>query len=199
MRWSFILNIIGMLILFLGICMIFPLLFGLYYKDQSVLPLIKSMLITIGSGAALIIFFRGVKVPYISHREGMAIVAIGWTAIGFFGAFPFYLGPEVETFVDAFFESISGFTTTGSSILTNIEAVSKGLLFWRSLIQWLGGMGIIVLSVAILPFLGVGGCSFIRQKSRALFQTSLSHASGILPGSSGKCMRFFLCRRSFFC
>ncbi len=164
MRWSFILNIIGMLILFLGICMIFPLLFGLYYKDQSVLPLMKSMVITIASGAALIICFRGVKVPYISHREGMAIVAVGWTAIGFFGAFPFYLGPEVETFVDAFFESVSGFTTTGSSILTNIEAVSKGLLFWRSFIQWLGGMGIIVLSVAILPFLGVGGMQLYKAE-----------------------------------
>jgi len=164
MRWPYILNIVGMLIFFLGICMMFPLFFGLYYGDQSVLPLMKSMVITIASGAALIICFRGVKVPYISHREGMAIVAIGWTAIGFFGAFPFYLGPEVETFVDAFFESVSGFTTTGSSILTNIEAVSKGLLFWRSLIQWLGGMGIIVLSVAILPFLGVGGMQLYKAE-----------------------------------
>lgn len=164
MRWSFILNIIGMLILFLGICMIFPLFFGLYYKDQGILPMMKSMVITIASGATLIICFRGVKVPYISHREGMAIVAIGWTAIGFFGAFPFYLGPEVETFVDAFFESVSGFTTTGSSILTDIEAVSKGLLFWRSFIQWLGGMGIIVLSVAILPFLGVGGMQLYKAE-----------------------------------
>ncbi|MFO7556782.1 MAG: TrkH family potassium uptake protein [Desulfobacterales bacterium] len=164
MRWPYILNIVGMLIFFLGICMMFPLFFGLYYGDQSVPPLIKSMGITISSGAALILCFRGAKVPYISHREGMAIVAIGWTAIGFFGAFPFYLGPEVETFVDAFFESVSGFTTTGSSILTNIEAVSKGLLFWRSLIQWLGGMGIIVLSVAILPFLGVGGMQLYKAE-----------------------------------
>jgi trk system potassium uptake protein TrkH len=164
MRWSFILNIIGMLIFFLGICMIFPLLFGLYYKDQSIVPMIKSMVITIVSGAALIICFRGVKVPYISHREGMAIVAIGWTAIGFFGAFPFYIGPEVETFVDSFFESVSGFTTTGSSILTDIEVISKGLLFWRSFIQWLGGMGIIVLSVAILPFLGVGGMQLYKAE-----------------------------------
>ncbi len=164
MRWSFILNIIGMLIIFLGICMIFPLFFGLYFKDQSVIPLLQSMGITIGSGIFLIVCFRRTKVEYISHREGMAIVAIGWTAIGFFGAFPFYLGPEVETFVDAFFESVSGFTTTGSSILTNIEAVSKGLLFWRSFIQWLGGMGIIVLSVAILPFLGVGGMQLYKAE-----------------------------------
>jgi len=164
MRWSFILNIVGMLIFFLGICMIFPLFFGLYYRDQSVIPLAQSMGITIASGLSLIICFRGTKVQHISHREGMAIVAIGWTAIGLFGAFPFYLGAEFGTFVDAFFESVSGFTTTGSSILTNIEAVSKGLLFWRSFIQWLGGMGIIVLSVAILPFLGVGGMQLYKAE-----------------------------------
>jgi len=164
MRWPFILNIIGMLISFLGICMIFPLFFGLYYADQSVMPLAQSMGITLASGLSLMVVFRREKVEHISHREGMAIVAVGWTAIGFFGAFPFYLGSEFSTFVDAFFESVSGFTTTGSSILTNIEAVSKGLLFWRSFIQWLGGMGIIVLSVAILPFLGVGGMQLYKAE-----------------------------------
>lgn len=164
MRWSVILNITGMLIIFLGMCMIFPLFFGFYFKDQSIIPMVQSMGITIASGIFLIVCFRRTKVEHISHREGMAIVAIGWTAIGLFGAFPFYLGPEVETFVDAFFESVSGFTTTGSSILTDIETVSKGLLFWRSLIQWLGGMGIIVLSVAILPFLGVGGMQLYKAE-----------------------------------
>jgi len=164
MRWHFILSIIGVLIFFLGLCMLFPLFFGLYYKDQSVIPLLKSMGISIAAGLSLIICFRNLKVDYISHREGMVIVAIGWTAIGLFGAIPFYLGAEFGTFVDAFFESVSGFTTTGSSILTNIEAVSKGLLFWRSFIQWLGGMGIIVLSVAILPFLGVGGMQLYKAE-----------------------------------
>ena len=129
MRWPFILNIIGMLISFLGICMIFPLFFGLYYADQSVMPLAQYMGITLASGLSLMVVFRREKVEHISHREGMAIVAVGWTAIGFFGAIPFYLGAEFNTFVDAFFESVSGFTTTGSSILTNIEVVSKGLLF----------------------------------------------------------------------
>ncbi len=164
MRWNFILNIIGMLVLFLGMSMIFPLFIGLYYKDQSVFPLLKSMGISIFTGLSLILCFREAKVKHISHREGMAIVAIGWTAIGLFGAFPFYLGNEFSFFVDAFFESVSGFTTTGSSILTNIEGVSKGLLFWRSFIQWLGGMGIIVLSVAILPFLGVGGMQLYKAE-----------------------------------
>jgi trk system potassium uptake protein TrkH len=164
MRWNFILNIIGMLVLFLGMSMIFPLFIGLYYKDQSVFPLLKSMGISIFTGLALILCFREAKVKHISHREGMAIVAIGWTAIGLFGAIPFYLGNEFSFFIDAFFESVSGFTTTGSSILTNIEGVSKGLLFWRSFIQWLGGMGIIVLSVAILPFLGVGGMQLYKAE-----------------------------------
>jgi len=164
MRWRFIANIVGILILFLGISMIFPLFFGLYYDDQSIIPLIKSMGITVFAGLLLYFGFRSTKVATISHREGMAIVTIGWIAVGFFGALPFYLGTEFVSFVDAFFESVSGFTTTGSSILTNIEAVSKGLLFWRSFIQWLGGMGIIVLSVAILPFLGVGGMQLYKAE-----------------------------------
>lgn len=138
---------------------------GVYYKDQSVIPLLKSIAITVSSGFVLYLIFRSEKVEVINQREGMAIVAFGWTAIGFFGALPFYFeGGELTRFVDAFFESVSGFTTTGSSVLTNIEAVSKGLLFWRSMIQWLGGMGIIVLSVAILPFLGVGGMQLYKAE-----------------------------------
>lgn len=164
MRWRFILKIVGILILFLGLSMIFPLFFGLYYKDQSILPLLKSIGITAFAGLLTYICFRREEAEFISHREGMAIVTIGWTAVGLFGALPFYLGTEVGSFVDCFFESVSGFTTTGSSILTNIETVSKGLLFWRSFIQWLGGMGIIVLSVAILPFLGVGGMQLYKAE-----------------------------------
>jgi trk system potassium uptake protein len=94
----------------------------------------------------------------------MAIVALGWSAVGFFGCLPFHFSGEFGPFVNAFFESISGFTTTGSSILTDIEAVSKSLLFWRSFIQWLGGMGIIVLSLAILPILGVGGMQLYKAE-----------------------------------
>ncbi len=164
MRWRYILNIVGILILFLGLTMIFPLFFGLYYRDQSVVPLLKSMGITIITGSLIYKCLRIPKTEFISQREGMAIVAIGWTAVGLFGALPFYLCSIFGTFTDAFFESVSGFTTTGASILTNIESVSKGLLFWRSFIQWLGGMGIIVLSVAILPFLGVGGMQLYKAE-----------------------------------
>ena len=164
MRWRFILNIIGILTFFFGLTMVFPLMFGLYYQDSSVIPLLESMGITALAGLILYLIFRKDRVEVINQREGMAIVAVGWTAVGFFGAIPFYLGDGSLTFTDAFFESVSGFTTTGASILTDIEAVSKGLLFWRSFIQWLGGMGIIVLSVAILPFLGVGGMQLYKAE-----------------------------------
>ena len=164
MRWRYILNVVGILILFFGLTMIFPLLVGLYYKDQSVIPILQSMGITIISGILLHLCFRRAKAEFISQREGIAIVAVSWTAVGLFGALPFYLGGEFSVFVDAFFESVSGFTTTGASVLTNVEAVSKGLLFWRSFIQWLGGMGIIVLSIAILPFLGVGGMQLFKAE-----------------------------------
>lgn len=164
MRWRFILNILGVLLIFLGLSMIFPMLVGIYYRDQSLSPLLKSMAVTLFAGAALYLVFRNTKAEIINHREGMAIVAVGWSAVGLFGALPFYLGSSAFTFTDAVFESVSGFTTTGASILNNIEAVSKGILFWRSYIQWLGGMGIIVLSVAILPFLGVGGMQLYKAE-----------------------------------
>jgi len=164
MRWRYILNIIGILTLFFGLTMIIPLLIGLYYHDQSVMALLKSMGITVAVGLGFYFIFKSEKAEVISQREGMAIVAIGWTAVGLFGALPFYFSSGFASFVDAVFESVSGVTTTGSSILTNIEAVSKGILFWRSLIQWLGGMGIIVLSVAILPFLGVGGMQLYKAE-----------------------------------
>ncbi|MFO7748493.1 MAG: TrkH family potassium uptake protein [Desulfobacteraceae bacterium] len=164
MRWHYIVNVVGVLIVFLGLAMVFPVLCSLWFKDSSLVPLLWSMGITLSSG---LLFFFGSRRPtidYISQREGMAIVALGWTAIGFFGALPFFTGGATPLFTDAFFESVSGFTTTGSSVLTNIQDVSKSLLFWRSLIQWLGGMGIIVLSLAILPYLGVGGMQLFKAE-----------------------------------
>ena len=164
MRWRYILHTIAALSFFFGLTMIVPLFVGLYYRDQSVAPLLKSLGITISIGLIGHLIFRRNKAEVISQREGMAIVALGWTAVGLFGALPFYFDSGFESFVDAAFESVYGFTTTGASILTNIEALSKGLMFWRSFIQWLGGMGIIVLSVAILPFLGVGGMQLYKAE-----------------------------------
>ena len=164
MRLRYTLHVVGILTFFLGLTMVFPLLFGLYYQDESVLPLLKSMAVTLGSGLVLYFVFRGARAEIMSHREGMGVVAFGWTAAGFFGALPYYWGGVFSTFVDAFFESSSGFTTTGASVLTSIELLPRGLLFWRSLTHWLGGMGIIVLSLAILPLLGVGGMQLYKAE-----------------------------------
>ncbi len=164
MRWPVVTYITGILLFALGISMLFPVVCSIIYGGGDLTALVLSTLFTTVSGAIAIVACRGVSFDNISQREGMAIVAVGWTVVGLYGALPFYLSGVFPCFVDAFFESVSGFTTTGSSVLTNIEAVPKGLLFWRSLIQWLGGMGIIVLSLAILPFLGVGGMQLYKAE-----------------------------------
>ncbi len=163
MRWRYVLNVIGLLTLFSGLTMLAPLGVGVFFGDASVAPLLISIAITVLFGLILHVAFRRVRVEVLSPREAMAIVALGWVAIGAFGALPFLLGIDLKP-VDAVFEAVSGFTTTGSSILTDIESVPKGLLFWRSQIQWLGGMGIIVLSIAILPFLKLGGMQLYKAE-----------------------------------
>ncbi len=164
MRWRFIFKTVGVLVLVLGLAMVFPLCWGLAEADRSAHPFLKAIVATLLAGGTLLAVFRCPKTESISQREGMAIVAVGWTAVGLFGALPFYFSPLFPTFADAVFESVSGFTTTGASVLTDIASAPPGLLLWRSLIQWLGGMGIIVLSVAILPFLGVGGMQLYKAE-----------------------------------
>ena len=116
MRWRYILSIVGFLILLLGLTMAFPLAWDLYYGDNCTRAMLISMGITLAFGTGLHLAFRGERAEVISHRQGMAIVAVGWTAIGAFGALLFYLSGEFGSFADACFESVSGFTTTGSSI-----------------------------------------------------------------------------------
>jgi trk system potassium uptake protein len=164
MRWRYIWNVVGALILCFGLTMLVPLAAAVYYHDSSAIPLLQAMGATIFVGAFFHLMFRKEQATHISQREGMAIVSIGWTVVGLFGALPFYFDASGWSFIDAVFESVSGFTTTGSTILTDIEALPKGLLLWRSFIQWLGGMGIIVLSIAILPFLGVGGMQLYKAE-----------------------------------
>ncbi|MGE4552012.1 MAG: TrkH family potassium uptake protein [Desulfovibrionaceae bacterium] len=165
MRWRYVLYVIGALSACVGLTMLGAIAFSAYYRDAGFMPLVESCAVTVGCGAVLFLAFRergGSKA--LNHREGMAIVALGWVAAGVFGALPFWLAGAFPTFTDCLFESLSGFTTTGSSVLVDIEAVPRGLLFWRSLTHWLGGMGIIVLSLAILPFLGIGGMQLYKAE-----------------------------------
>ncbi|MEZ4568071.1 MAG: potassium transporter TrkG [Desulfobacterales bacterium] len=138
-------------------------MWAVVFADASVGPLGKSMAVTTAVGTILYYLFRGPRTEFLSQREGMAIVAIGWIAVGFFGALPFYWNGVFDQFVDAFFESVSGFTTTGASVMTDIEVVPKDSAVAQH-DSMAGGMGIIVLSVAILPFLGVGGMQLYKAE-----------------------------------
>jgi trk system potassium uptake protein len=164
MRFQQIFRLIGILNFFLGLSMAAPLCVSLIYSDGSLAPFLFSILITSGSGLIAFLLTKSSDSSSLSQREGMAVVTLGWVSAGFFGALPFLFSGSIGSITDAYFESISGFTTTGASILSNIEALPKGLLFWRSLTQWMGGMGIIVLSIAILPFLGVGGMQLYKAE-----------------------------------
>jgi trk system potassium uptake protein TrkH len=146
--------------------MLVPLPFSVYYRDAELWHLFESMLITVTAGLTLWFIGRGTysKKTAMTHKEGMAITTIGWVTAGVFGGLPFYLSGVLPQPVDCFFEAVSGFTTTGASVIRDVEIVPKGVLFWRSLTHWLGGMGIIVLGLAILPFLGVGGMQLYKAE-----------------------------------
>jgi len=159
-----IFRFIGILVFFLGLSMFCPLLVSMFYHDGAQRALLYSILITSGLGLCLFLLSREGKGNQLNHRDGVAIVTLGWVAAGLVGALPFFLSGSIANFTDAYFESISGFTTTGASILTNIEGLPRGVLMWRSITQWFGGMGIIVLSIAILPFLGIGGMQLYKAE-----------------------------------
>ena len=164
MRWGYTLQVVGLVILITGLSMLVPLGFGLYYSDGSVLPLLESIALTCSVGLGMYLALRQYQVKVMTHREGMAVVALGWAAAGIFGGMPYFFADIFPSFIDCIFESMSGFTTTGASVLSDIEALPEGILMWRSLTHWLGGMGIIVLSLAILPFLGVGGMQLYKAE-----------------------------------
>ena len=162
MKYKIVLNTLGSLLFFLGLSMLFPLLYAIYYQETVINAFILSMSITSLSGFLLWKYFSS-KEP-IGHKEGFAIAALGWILAAGFGALPFLFAGTFPSFIDAYFESMSGFTTTGATVLTPIEGNPYSILFWRDFIQWLGGMGIIVLVVAILPALGAGGMQLFKSE-----------------------------------
>ena len=132
--------------------------FAVIYDDQNhINTFLICSLITISIGFSLRFLTKDEKNAEIKKRDGYLIVVGGWLCMTFFGTLPYLLTESIPSFTDAFFETMSGFTTTGSTILDEIESLPKSILFWRSMTQWIGGMGIIVLTIAILPLLGIGG------------------------------------------
>ncbi|MCB0663959.1 MAG: TrkH family potassium uptake protein [Saprospiraceae bacterium] len=149
-------NVIGVLSIIIGGFMLLCLPVSFIMESGDHMTFVYSAMITIGFGL-LLYFARFKPVNNVNKREGMLIVSLGWLTMVTFSSVPYMISGAIPSFTDAFFESMSGMTTTGASVLTDIESVSSGVLFWRSLTQWIGGMGIIVLTVAIFPLLGIGG------------------------------------------
>ena len=133
-----------------AVLMLLPAMVSLYYKEYRGM---RIFLIVAGITAAISLPFAIIKPKNfkINSREGIAIAALSWIVIPLFGALPFFISGQIPNYLDAVFESVSGFTTTGSTILTDIESLSRGMLFWRSFTHWVGGMGVLVLTIAILP------------------------------------------------
>lgn len=157
MNLKLVFYFVGKLTKFLGALMGIPCVLSLVYREPDFLPLAISVAIALLGGYLIEKSCSGAKDDEIRHREAFAIVSFGWIILAFFGAIPFLLAGTFPSFIDAYFETMSGFTTTGATVLTNIESQPHGILFWRNFTQWLGGMGIIVLGIAILPKLAVGG------------------------------------------
>ena len=149
-------RVLGVQLLVVAGFMLLALPFSLYYGGDDALPILLSTLLTGAVGGGLFVFRRK-GVPNVTKREGYLIVVLGWLLMVSFSMLPYLFGGYIPSITDAFFETMSGMTTTGASILTDIEVMPKGILFWRSMTQWIGGMGIIVLTVALFPLLGIGG------------------------------------------
>ena len=172
MKFNFgiIINILGILLMISGGFMLFCFPFSIYFWEGDWVNILIAFAITFVTGFLAWHRTKNWKNRELKKRDGYLIVSFGWLIMSIFGSLPYLLTGTIPSFTDAFFETISGFTTTGASILTDIESVPKGVLLWRSLTQWIGGMGIIVLAVAILPILGIGG-----------MQLFVAEAPGISP------------------
>ena len=156
-------QMMGLLLLIEAAFMLLSTVVSVVYKDSATSSLLISSAITIATGIMLMLFGHNASKDF-GKREGFIVVTLTWIVCSLFGMLPFYIGGAIPNVADAFFETMSGFTTTGSSILNDIESMPKSLLFWRSIIQWIGGMGIIVLTLAILPTLGFGGTSLFSAE-----------------------------------
>ncbi len=162
LNYRAIINILSALLLFLAGALLIPAAVSYFYADSSLHSFLYTAGITFFVGSVGFLITR--KSQEIRARDGFLVVTFGWILFALLGALPFTMSGFIPSYTDAFFETMSGFTTTGASILTNIEGLPHGLLFWRSLTHWLGGMGIILLSLAILPLLGVGGMQLFKAE-----------------------------------
>lgn len=163
MNYKLVIHILGKVLLLEAVFMVPSLIVAFIYGEGDAVSFIISIGILLAVGFILSLIKSENKKMYA--RDGVMIVALAWVLLSFFGAMPFYINGAIPSFVDCFFETVSGFTTTGSSILTDIEIVPKGLLFWRSFTHWFGGMGILVFFVSLLPTMNGRTQHILRAES----------------------------------
>ncbi|RMG00695.1 MAG: TrkH family potassium uptake protein [Nitrospirae bacterium] len=164
MNWLSIINLTGAVILIVSLFMLIPVFVSLLYSSGDLMPLLISFACSVSAGATLFLSTRRGLKRDIRHRDGFLVVTLSWLLVTFFGSLPFLLSGTFSSVTDAYFEAMAGFTTTGASVLTDIESTPAGILFWRSLTQWLGGMGIVLFSIAVLPLLGGGGMQLFKAE-----------------------------------
>ncbi|MGE4283244.1 MAG: TrkH family potassium uptake protein [Clostridia bacterium] len=164
MNFAMVLKNLGILLICEALSMFPSLLVAATYEDGDVLAFAYTIFIVTAVGCVLALLIKP-KSKNIYARDGFAIVAIGWILISFFGSLPFVFSGVIPSFIDSFFESSSGFTTTGASILTQIEGLPRGILFWRSFTHWVGGMGVLILTLAILPSVGANTFQIMNAES----------------------------------
>ncbi|MCB1183511.1 TrkH family potassium uptake protein [bacterium] len=157
-----VLKVLGFLLLVTAGSLLLPAVVSAAHREPDWPHFLYAAAVGIGVGGLLLAVLR--DAPELRVREGFAVVAFGWLGVGLLGALPYWFSGQIPSFTDAVFESVSGFTTTGASILTDIESRTHGTLFWRAFTHWLGGMGIVLLALAILPLLGVGGMQLFRAE-----------------------------------
>lgn len=163
MNWRMISYILGVMMKSEGCLMLLSVIVALVFGEMSVLSsiIIPAALLLIGG---FILSFRSPERGQFYAKEGFVVVALSWIIVSFFGGLPFFLSGEIPSLVDSFFESVSGFTTTGSTILKNIEGMSYSLLFWRSFTHWIGGMGILVFVLSVMPRSGGDSIYLMRAE-----------------------------------
>ena len=165
-RAGLILYTVSALLLITGVFMISGVVVAWIYDEAETMSgFVAAVVITLLIGVSGFLAFRRHRDASLLTRDGFLVVVLSWLVGSAFGALPFVVTGAIPSYTDAFFETISGFTTTGASILPHIEGLPYSVLFWRSLIHWLGGMGIVVLTVAILPRLGIGGLMLMRSEA----------------------------------
>ncbi|MBR4309318.1 MAG: TrkH family potassium uptake protein [Oscillospiraceae bacterium] len=154
MNYRMILSLLGMVLLLLAGFLLMPCVVALIYGEGDFVALIQTAILCLVLGSLLSLLYPREERRLMHAREGFVMVSLVWILISVVGALPFYLCGAIPSYLDAVFETVSGFTTTGASILTNVEALPHGLLFWRSFTHWIGGMGVLVFMLAIVPLSG---------------------------------------------